>query len=70
MYGITKGTAFVINNVDSVLSGLSNVITGYAIILDKCISCVNLVREIIDIEFPGKNKEKQVVKMFIGNNFL
>lgn len=51
-YGFEVGTE-VINNVDSVLSGLSNVITGDAIILDKCISWINLVRGIIDTEFPG-----------------
>ena len=43
----------VINNVDSVLSGLSNVITGDAIILDKCTSWINFTRNIIDKEFPG-----------------
>ncbi len=43
----------VINNVDSVLSGLGNVITGDAIILDKCKSWINLARKIIDKEFPG-----------------
>jgi len=51
-YGFEVGTE-VINNVDSVLSGLDNVITGDAIILDKCISWINLVRGIIDTEFPG-----------------
>ena len=51
-YGFEVGTE-VINNVDSVLSGLDNVITGDAIILDKCISWMNLVRGIIDTEFPG-----------------
>ena len=43
----------VINNVDSVLSGLSNVITGDAIILDKCINWINFARSIIDKTFPG-----------------
>ncbi|MCI9079938.1 MAG: DUF434 domain-containing protein [Lachnospiraceae bacterium] len=43
----------VINNVDSVLSGLSNVVTGDAIILDKCISWINFTRSIIDKKFPG-----------------
>ncbi len=42
----------VINNVDSVLSGLGNIITGDAIILDKCKSWINLTRKIIDKEFP------------------
>lgn len=42
----------VINNVDSVLSGLGNVITGDAIILDKCKSWINLARKIIDKKFP------------------
>jgi len=32
----------VINNVDSVLENLENVITGDAIILDKCVSWINL----------------------------
>ena len=51
-YGFEVETE-VINNVDSVLSGLGNVITGDAIILDKCISWINFVRGIIDTEFPG-----------------
>ncbi len=42
----------VINNVDFVLSGLSNVVTGDAIILDKCISWINFAKSIIDKEFP------------------
>lgn len=42
----------VINNVDTVLSGLGNVVTGDAIILDKCKSWINLARNIIDTEFP------------------
>lgn len=42
----------VIHNVDSVLSALDNVITGDAVILDRCISWVNLVRSIVDHEFP------------------
>lgn len=44
-----------INNVDSVLEKLDNVITGDAIILDKCISWFNLVEKIIkefDAEYP------------------
>lgn len=43
----------VINNVDSVLAGSGNVVTGDAIILDKCISWINFTRSIIDREFPG-----------------
>lgn len=43
----------VINNVDSVLSGLGNVVTGDAIILDKCVSWINFARRIVDKEFPG-----------------
>lgn len=43
----------VVNNVDFILSGLSNVITGDAIILDKCTSWINFTRSIIDKEFPG-----------------
>lgn len=41
----------VIHNVDSVLSTLDNVITSDAIILDKCISWINLNRKIIDEAF-------------------
>ncbi len=37
-----------INNVDSVLEKLSNVITSDAIILDKCKSWINLSKKIID----------------------
>ena len=43
----------VINQVDSVLEKLDNVITGDAIILDKCISWINLNRQIID-EYIGQ----------------
>jgi len=43
----------VINNVDTVLYPLDNVVTGDAIILDNCISWINLAREIIDSRFPG-----------------
>lgn len=42
----------VINQVDSALEKLDNVITGDAIILDKCISWINMNRQIID-EFIG-----------------
>lgn len=38
----------VINNVDSVLEKLDNVITSDAIILDKCISWINLNKRIIE----------------------
>lgn len=38
----------IINNVDSVLEKLDHVITGDAIILDKCISWFNLTRIIIE----------------------
>lgn len=43
----------VINQVDSALEKLDNVITGDAIILDKCISWINLNRQIID-EYIGQ----------------
>ncbi len=42
----------VINNVDSVLEKLDNVITADAIILDKCISWINLNKRIME-EFMG-----------------
>ena len=38
----------VINNVDTVLEKLDNVITSDAIILDKCVSWINLNRRIIE----------------------
>ena len=38
----------VIHNVDSVLEKLDNVITSDAIILDKCISWINLNAKIIE----------------------
>lgn len=38
----------IINNVDSVLEKLDHVITGDAIILDKCVSWFNLTRMIIE----------------------
>lgn len=38
----------VINNVDSVLEKLDNVITGDAIILDKCVSWFNLNAKLVD----------------------
>ena len=38
----------VINNVDTVLENLENVITGDAIILDKCVSWINLNAMIIE----------------------
>ena len=38
----------VINNVDAVLEKLDNVITSDAIILDKCVSWINLNRRIIE----------------------
>ena len=38
----------MIDNVDSVLKNLDNVITSDAIILDKCISWFNLNRAIIE----------------------
>lgn len=37
-----------INNVDSILSEMENVVTNDAIILDKCISWVNLNKKIIE----------------------
>lgn len=40
----------VINNVDSVLSSLDYVVTSDAIILDKCISWINMVERIIKAE--------------------
>ena len=40
----------VINNVDSVLEKLDYVVTSDAIILDKCISFVNLTSDIISTE--------------------
>lgn len=40
----------VINNVDSVLSKLDYVVTSDAIILDKCISWINMVEKIIKAE--------------------
>lgn len=43
----------VINQVDSALEKLDNVITGDAIILDKCISWINMNRQIID-EYIGQ----------------
>ena len=42
----------VINNVDAVLEKLDNVITSDAIILDKCVSWINLNRKIIE-EYMG-----------------
>ena len=45
----------VINNVDSVLEKLDNVITGDAIILDKCISWINLNAKLvqeINMDYP------------------
>ncbi len=42
----------VINNVDSVLSSLDNVITSDAIILDKCQSWINLVSSILGKTLP------------------
>ena len=39
--------AEVINNVDTVLEKLDNVITSDAIILDKCVSWINLNAKII-----------------------
>jgi len=38
----------VINNVDSVLENLENVITGDAIILDKCVSWINLNVKLVE----------------------
>lgn len=38
----------IINNVDSVLEKLDHVITGDAIILDRCVSWFNLTKEIIE----------------------
>lgn len=59
----------IIHNVDSVLEKLDCVVTGDAIILDKCISWINLTKKImeeqrkdypyIDLSFNGnENKEK------------
>lgn len=41
----------IINNVDSVLETMENVITGDAIILDKCTSWFNLVNAVMEDEF-------------------
>nr|WP_278280939.1 DUF5616 domain-containing protein [Clostridium sp. DSM 8431] len=41
----------VINNVDSVLEKLDNVITSDAIILNKCMGWINLNRKILDSNF-------------------
>ena len=43
----------VINNVDSVLEKSDNVITSDAIILDKCISWINLTRRIMEEKKSG-----------------
>ena len=43
----------VINNVDAVLEKLDNVITSDAIILDKCISWINLNRRIMEENMGG-----------------
>lgn len=58
----------VITNVDFVLSGLNNVITGDAIILDKCISWINFTRSIIDKEFPGY-PYVELDNFWSGNNY-
>ena len=45
----------VINNVDSVLEKLDNVITSDAIILDKCVSWINLnarIMEEVKADYP------------------
>lgn len=45
----------VINNVDSVLEKLDNVITSDAIILDKCVSWINLnakIMESVKVDYP------------------
>lgn len=45
--------AEVIGDVDSVLARLDNVITGDAIILDNCISWINLASKVIESEKPN-----------------
>ncbi len=43
----------LVNNADAILEKLENVITGDAIILNKCISWYNLVAEIMKNSLPG-----------------
>lgn len=61
----------VINQVDSALEKLDNVITGDAIILDKCISWINMNRQIIDDyigEYPYVDFES-VQEEYFRQNF-
>ena len=44
-----------IDNVDSILKSKENVVSSDAIILDNCISWINLNRNIIEEKIPNEN---------------